>query len=123
MISNLEQVRELVADAIDAPAYLDYPQAKTPKGRFAVVRLMTVPYQKDRLGRDVVSLLTYTIRIHGKGQRDLMGMAEAVDDAVAPYKLTCLGQSPAWSDPSYGPMMTLTYEVLMDRRQNTFSQR
>lgn len=124
MISNLEQVRELVTEAIGAEAYLDYPQQSIPKGtRFAVVRMSSVPLLKDRFGRDVQSTLTYTIRVYARGQRELAEMADAIDEALRPYKLWNLGQSPSYSDAAYGPMMILTYDMVMDRRNNVFTTR
>ena len=122
MITNVDQVMELVSEAIDGKVYLGYPQQKISKSKpYAVLTVNSVPYLKDREGRDVQSLLTYNIRLHGKGQRDLLSMADAISEKLAPYKLRCLGMTPMWSDPAYGPMSILTYELLLDRRGNTFT--
>lgn len=121
MITNIEQVRELVEKAVGGRAYLGYPQQTMPKGKpWAVISMSASSYLKDRDGRDIQSLLTYSVRIFAKGQRELLSLADAVDDALSPYNLRLLGSSSMYSDPTYGPAISLTFDVIMDRRGNAF---
>ena len=122
MNTNLDQVRELLEKAIGGRAYLVYPQQKVPKGKpFAVLSMSATSYLADREGRDIQTLLTYTVRVHAQGQRELLNLSHSVVDELAPYRIRLLGMSPMYSDPTYGPMQILTFDTIMDTRGNTFS--
>lgn len=122
MITNLDQVVELVAKAIGGKAYISYPQKRTPKDRpMAVVSLVPTSYMRDRDGKDIATMLTYTIRVHAKGQRELLDLTDRVVDELAPYKARLIGSTPMYSDDTYGPYRILTFDMILDRRGQTYS--
>lgn len=121
MNTNLEQVRELVSEAIGGKAYLAYPQKKIQTELpFAVVSISASSYLQDKDGKDIMTLLTYTVRIFAEGQRDLLGLADAVAESLSRYRIRLLGSTPMYSDPTYGPMVLLTFDTILDRRSNSF---
>lgn len=122
MNTNLDQVRELVEKAIGGRVYLIFPEKKVSKTKpFAVLSMSASTYMRDREGKEVQTLLTYTVRLFADGQRELLRLSDAVSEALAPYRIRLLGMSPMYSDPTYGPMQILTFDVIMDVRRNTFS--
>ena len=122
MIHNTTQVQELVSEAIGGEVYLSFPQRKIQRDMpFGVLSLISAPpIMSDRLNEDVASRVTYTLRIFSDSQRGLMSLVDSVSDLLGRYRITTLGMSPAYSDPTYGPFRILTLEVILDRRGNTF---
>ena len=122
MIHNTTQVQELVSEAIGGKVNLGYPQGRIQKDTpFGVLSLISsVPVMSDRMNEDIASRVTYTLRIFSNSQRGLMSLVDSVSDLLGRYRITTLGMSPAYSDPTYGPYRILTLEVILDRRGNTF---
>ncbi len=122
MNHNTEQVRRTVEAVIGGRCLRSYNQAPVSRDRpFAVLSMTSVPYYKDRTGYETVSLVTYTLRLHGEGQVALDDMADDVSAALGRLGIRRTSMVPIWNEPTHGPGVQMTFSMLMDRRGHIFS--
>lgn len=124
MIHNLDQMQEVIAEAIGGKVYLSYPEKRTSTKRpFAVLSVIPTSHQRDNRGRDISTLLTYTVRLHGGSERANLDLMDRVDSAIAPFHATVLGASPSYSSEAFGPYRIMTFDLIIDRHDQTHSTR
>lgn len=122
MNHNTDQVRLTVEAVIGGRCLRSYKQAPVSRDKpFAVLSMTSVPHYMDRTGYETVSLVTYTLRLHGEGQVALDDMADAVSAALGRLGIRRTSMVPLWDEPTYGPGTLMTFSMLMDRRGHIFS--
>ena len=100
MIDNMDQIKELVAEAIGSDVYEVYPQKKTKVPFAIVVQTSNNALLTDRYGEDIVARMDYSVQIFAKNNTELRRM----------------GKTPGWSDQTYGPTRILFFEMVLDKR-------
>ncbi|MBE6524485.1 MAG: hypothetical protein E7Z65_06410 [Thermoplasmata archaeon] len=123
MIENLQQMRELVENAIGGKCYLEHPQKKIPSERpFAVISMVgNYPTMVDDGFEEVMAQITYNIHIYAKSQTEVLADVGKAVDACAKIGFTRLNTSPLWEEPTRGPYQILTVQAILDKRGNTFN--
>lgn len=116
MIDNMDQIKELVAEAIGSDVYEVYPQKKTKVPFAIVVQTSNNALLTDRFGEDIVARMDYSVQIFAKNNTELRRMEEAIVRAGTPIRFRRMGKTPGWSDQTHGPTRILFFEMVLDKR-------